>query len=174
MQGRMPTPVENRIREGNPQKRKMPEPLLVAGRVNDVENEFEPPEDMPEAGKQAWRTVVPELAAVGLLDHVDKLALEMMCIQYARMKQVGKVIARQGHLVRGAGGTLREHPSLKTEREAAGLFFRVAEQYALTPVARTRLGLAELHRRALKDEFNSALGEPDLRPIDVEDAVEVG
>lgn len=169
MKGTRPTPVEQRQREGNPRKHPVPEPLIVAGRDMDLE----PPEDLPEAGKQAWNAVVPQLADVGLLDRVDRLALEAMCVQWARMKQAGRVLAVQGHLVRGPGGMLKEHPSLKTEREAASMFFRFAEQYALTPIARTRLGLAELHRRQLKTEFEDALGAPDLVPVDIEDAVEV-
>ena len=172
MKGHPPNPVEQRIREGNPRRHPLPEPLLVSGRPE--VNELEPPEDLPEAGKRAWNEIVPQLAEIGLLDRIDRLVLEAMCLHWARMKQAGKVISAQGHLVRGPGGSLREHPSLKTERESASAFFRLAEQYAMTPIARTRLGLAELHRRTLKAEFDTALGEPDLQPIDVEDAEVVG
>ncbi len=174
MRGQLPNPVEQRIREGNPRKHPIPEPMIVAGRPNEGDIELEPPEDLPTAAKAAWNAVVPQLAEVGLLDRVDRLTLEAMCIQYARMKQAGRVIAAQGHLVRTPSGQLREHPSLKTEREATSMFFRIAEQYALTPIARTRLGLAELHRKQLKAEFDDALGEIDLQPVDVEDAQVVG
>jgi len=170
--GRAPTPAEERLREGGVvSHRPMPEPLLVAGRPSEEEL-LEPPEGMPSDGKVAWNAVVPQLHEVGLLDRVDRLALEAMCISWARAKQAGKVIARQGHLVRGPGGHIREHPSLRTERESYAAFMRLAEQFALTPIARTRLGLAELHRRTLKAEFEDALGEPDLQPI--EDAEVVG
>lgn len=172
MKGNPPTPVEKRVREGNPQRRPIPEPLLVSGRPDDP-NELQPPEDMPESGKQAWREIVPQLVQVGLVDRVDRLALEAMCTQWARFKQAGRVVNAQGHLVRGVSG-LREHPSLKTERDAASAFFRIAEHYGLTPIARTRLGLAELHRRQLKSEFEQALGMPDLQPVDVEDAEVIG
>ncbi len=43
------------------------------------------------------------------------------------------------------------------------LFAKFAEQYALTPTARTRLGLAELKRRSLTDELDSELGERRVR-----------
>ena len=165
MVGRKPKPVEQRLREGNTERTPLPEPLLIAGRP-DMAEMVEPPEDLPADGKAAWREVVPVLAEVGILDRVDRLSLYSMCVFWARAIQAGKVVAKQGHLVRGAGGHIREHPSLKTERESFAAFHRVAEQFALTPVARTRLGLAELHRRTLRAEFESALGPPDLEPVE--------
>jgi len=158
-------PVEQRLREGNTDKAPLPEPLLIAGRPN--ADELAPPEGMPADAVEAWNAVVPTLAETGLLDRVDRLALHAMCIQWARAMQAGKVIARQGHLVRGMGG-LKEHPSLRTERQSFEMFRKFAEEYALTPSARTRLGLAELHRRSLKAEFDSALGEVELEPVEAE------
>jgi P27 family predicted phage terminase small subunit len=171
--GRNLKPVEQKMREGGEavQHRAMPEPMLVAGRPG-PEDMREPPETLPADGKEAWNAVVPQLADVGLLDRVDRLVLEAMCIHWARAKQAGKVIGRQGHLVRGPGGHIREHPSLRTERESFTAFMRIAEQFALTPVARTRLGLAELHRRTLKAEFEDALGEPELTPVEDAEVVE--
>ena len=63
---------------------------------------------------------------------------------------------------------MREHPSLRTEREALSQFRNFADSFALSPVTAPRLGLAEIHRRTLKAEFDDALGEPELRPVDAE------
>ena len=54
-------------------------------------------------------------------------------------------------------------PALRVERDAWQAFLRFAEQYALTPVARTRLGLAELHRRTLAEELDEQLGRSVVR-----------
>lgn len=167
-------PVEVRMREGNPGKSALPEPLLVSGRPTRDAPMLEPPEDLPADAKKIWRKVVPSLFDVGLLDFVDEHAIEGMCIAYARAKQAGKVVQRQGHLTRGSQGQLREHPSLRTERESWNQFYRFAEHFALTPVARTRLGLAEIHRRTLKAEFDAAIGTPDLEPIDDAEVVDDG
>jgi P27 family predicted phage terminase small subunit len=166
--GNAPKPVEQARREGNPGKRELPEPLLVAGRPVEGDQMLEAPENLPKDGKDAWNMVVPTLHEVGLLDRVDRLALTAMCMSWARAMQAGKVIARQGHLVRGSTGQVREHPSLRTERESFRQFFTMAEHFALTPVARTRLGLAELHRRTLKAEMTSALGDVELVPVDAD------
>ena len=39
------------------------------------------------------------------------------------------------------------------ERDAQAAFLRLAEQYGLTPLARTRLGLVALKRRSLQEEL---------------------
>jgi P27 family predicted phage terminase small subunit len=154
MKGRKPKPVEVRRREGNPSKEPLPEPVLVGGRPVTAP---EPPEDMPEAAREAWGEVVPRLQEVGILDMIDRLALEAMCTQWARAKQAGQTIAREGLTAIGSNAQLVEHPAVATERAAHQMFLKFAEHYALTPVARTRLGLAELQRRSLATEMAGAL-----------------
>lgn len=165
--GHKPKPTEVKRLEGNIGKRAEVEPVLVAGRPQTGDEMLECPPDLPAAGREAWESIVPQLAEVGLLDRVDRLMLKAMCMSWARAMQAGRVINAQGHLIRGAAG-LKEHPSLKTERDSLRLFANFAEQFALTPVARTRLGLAEFHRRTLATEFEASLGTVELAPIDAD------
>jgi P27 family predicted phage terminase small subunit len=162
MRGPKPKPIELRAKEGTLRPSRHGEVPVVAGAVPfDL---AEPPEDLDETAKEFWREAVPTLMGVGLLSTVDKAALEMLSTQYARAKQAAKVIREQGHLAHGSTGQLTEHPSIRTERDAALTFLRFAEQYALTPVARTRLGLAEMQRRSLADEMKESFGKPELEP----------
>ena len=156
MRGTKPKPAEQRRLEGNPGKRALPEPMLVAGRPDHELDE--PPADLPADGKHFWRSTVSRLLEVGMLDLVDEVALRMMSTQYARWVQAGRVVAVDGHFVRGSVGQLREHPAVKIERESHRLYLSAAEQFGLTPMGRTRLGLAELHRRSLHNEMDRALG----------------
>ena len=160
MRGRKPKPVEVRKREGNPSKRPLPEPVRVGG----IPDALAPPDDLLPTAKDFWNEVIPVLAKVGILDVVDRAALEMMSTQYARAKQAGRVLAEQGALTKGSTGQLVEHPAMATERNAINTFLRFAEQYALTPVARTRLGLAELERQSMLSEMAQEYGEPELEP----------
>jgi P27 family predicted phage terminase small subunit len=164
MRGRKPIPVEQRHREGNASKTKLPEPLLVAGRPTFAELE-EPPAHLPVEAKAFWRDSVVRLIEVGIVDRVDIPVLEQLAVQYARIRQAQRVLAVDGHYVHGSVGQLREHPAMKIEREATILFLKMAEHYALTPIARTRLGLAELHRRSLSAELKEGLGGAELRPV---------
>ena len=156
MRGRKPKPVEVRRREGNPSKEPLPDVVLVGGRPASVP---EPPEDFPEEARGAWVEVVPRLQEVGILDHVDRLALEAMCTQWARAKQAGQTIKREGLTSLGSHDQLVEHPAVATERAAHQLFLKFAEHYALTPIARTRLGLAQLQGRSLAMEMAGALDD---------------
>jgi P27 family predicted phage terminase small subunit len=153
MRGRKPTPIEVRQAEGNPGHRPLPAPVVIGGKRG-----LEPPKGMPSEAKKAWESIVPTLEAVGVIDTVDAMALEAMCVQWARHKEAGRVITAQGHMARGSQGQPVEHPALASERNAAAMFLRFAEQYALTPVARTRLGLAELHRRTMATEMADRIG----------------
>jgi hypothetical protein len=51
---------------------------------------------------------------------------------------------------------------------------KTAEQFGLSPMARTRLGLAELHRRSLHNEMERALGAPDIVDGEAVSDVDVG
>lgn len=158
--GRPPKPVEQRRLEGGStvSHRPVPEPLLVSGRP---EMEFrEPPAHLPADAKEFWGESIQRLAEVGILDLVDGPALEMLAIQYARARQAGRVVAAEGHFAPGAAGQIKEHPALKIERDAHTMFLRLASEFALTPVARTRLGLAELSRRAMQHEIEKDLDGP--------------
>ena len=153
MRGRKPVPAEQRRLEGgrDVSHRAVPDVLLVAGRPADQLDI--PPDDLPRDAQEYWRATVARLVEVGMIDLVDDAALRMLATQYARWRQAGRVVAEDGHFARGSVGQLREHPAVKIEREAHGLFLKTAEHFGLTPMARTRLGLAELHRRSLHAEM---------------------
>lgn len=160
MRGPKPKPVEQRRLEGNPGKRTLPEPMLVAGRPDHELDE--PPAGLPRDAKEYWRATVRRLVEVGLLDLVDDAALRMLATEYARWRQAGRVITREGLISIGSHGQPMTHPAVRVERDAHRLYLSAAEQFGLTPMARTRLGLAELHRRSLHSEMDRALGSADV------------
>jgi P27 family predicted phage terminase small subunit len=153
VKGRKPEPVEQRRLEWNPARRPLPEPVLVAGR-----RPLEPPAGLPAEALDVWDAVVPTLDRIGLLDGVDALALEGLCVLAARARAARDLIEREGIVAHTAKGVPVVHPAVRVERDAWRAFLHFAEQYALTPVARTRLGLAELQRRSLADELETAIG----------------
>jgi P27 family predicted phage terminase small subunit len=131
--------------------------LLVAGRP-DLQKLIDPPLGLPEDAKEFWQDSVRKLAEVGVIDLVDTPALEMLATQYARVLQARRVIAARGLFAHGSMGQIREAPWVRLERDAMAAFMRMAGEFALTPVARTRLGLAQLHGKAMAKELDEALG----------------
>jgi P27 family predicted phage terminase small subunit len=166
VKGRVPKPAELRLREGSYRHDRHAGPLLVGGRP-ELEEIAEPPSHLPVDAKRFWRTEIRRLAEVGVLDRVDSIALEGLATMYARACQASRAVAVEGHFAEGSRGQLREHPAIKVERESWAMFLRFAEHFALTPVARTRLGLAELEfKRSLQQELNEQLGPVKLEPAD--------
>lgn len=164
MKGRKPKPVEQRRAEGNPRKHPIPAPVLVGGRPS-REELMEPPEHLHEDAKSFWKEAVAKLVDVGIVDRIDIPVLEQLATQYARIRAAQRAINHYGHFTVGSQGQPREHPAVKIEREATKLFLQLAEHYALTPVARTRLGLADVHRRTLEHELSENLVKPKLRKV---------
>ncbi len=158
-------PTEVHIRNGTFREDRHSPPILVGGRPGSAELS-EPPEHLPAEAKEFWRSTVVRLVEVGLVDRVDVPLLEQLATQYARIRQARRVVEEVGHFSRGSMGQVREHPALKIEREATMLFQRLADQFALSPLARARLGIAEVYRRSLQADLEQMLGGPVLRPID--------
>lgn len=151
--------------------RPLPEPVLVAGRP-EAKDIAEPPAHLPEDAKDLWRNDVQKILEVGIADKIDMAALEAMCIAYARAIQAGRVVKSEGLFTQGSVGQLREHPALRIERESWMTFLRLAEQFGITPISRTRLGLAELGRRTLEHDLQERLGTPTFkRVIDVKEVL---
>ena len=109
--------------------------------------------------------MIARLERAGVLDRVDVGALELMAVQYARAREAGDVLAREGLISKGYNGQPVAHPAVHIERLATAEFLRSAEHFALTPVARTRLGLAELERRKLEDDIEQSVGKPQLKRV---------
>jgi P27 family predicted phage terminase small subunit len=170
MRGPKPKPVEQRRLEGGSDvsHRALVEPMLVAGRPDHELDE--PPRDLSPVARRYWRKTVRRLVEVGMIDLVDEAALRMLASQYARWETAAKVVNAEGVVSTGYMGQPVEHPAVRVERNATILYLRAAEQFGLTPMARTRLGLAELHRRSLHAEMGRALdGEPAIDGEAVDD-----
>ena len=156
MKGRKPKPIEQRIRDGNPSNHPLPEPLLVAGRP-EVSELARPPRYLPKEGRDYWRSTVARLVDIGMIDRVDRPALEILATAYARWRQAAALLASGEIVILGGHDQPKQHPAIRIERDAATLYMRTAEHFGVTPIARSRLGLAEIHRRSLEAEMTSAL-----------------
>lgn len=172
MRGRKPKSVEQRRLEGGDvSHRPLPEPLLIAGRP-DLQDLAEPNEGLGVAGREFWRATVLHVVKTGMVDLVDRPALEVLARTWDEYSKADAVVASEGFFTSGTSGQIREHPALKIRARARADFFKFAEQFGLTPMARTRFGLMDLHRRSLSSELDKHLGSADV--IGDADVVEEG
>lgn len=155
MRGRKPKPVEQKRREGNPGKRRLPEPVRLPGGLLKPE--------LPPAASELWDQVVPILGQVGVLASVDRAALTAMCLQWERAVAARRVLEQEGYFALGSTGQLVEHPAVGIERAAHDRLLRFAAEFGITPVARARIAAAAaLLRSGEEDDLRRVLDAPPV------------
>lgn len=89
----------------------------------------------------------------GELASIAKLETTMASLEeFLELRRQGRKVAL------GSTGQIVEHPLVGSERAAAGMVLRFGEHYAVTPVARARLGLAALQGASLKADLDREIG----------------
>ena len=155
----------------------MPEPVIAGGRMMEFPP---PPPDLPRDAVPFWNETLSKLAEVGILDLVDMPALVLLGVQYARAAQARRVLAEVGLFASGMQGQVVAHPAVAIEQKATAQFFKMLEHYGMTPVARTRLGLADLHAKSMQAELEHRLSGGasnvghDIPEADVVEDMDVG
>lgn len=148
-----PVPTEIKRKTGNPSHRPLPAVVNVAGKVTTLAT----PSHLADGATEVWNELIPQLAAVGLLDGVDGILLEALCTHVARAREAALIIEQDGMFQATKRGGLTLHPAVRVERESWEAARKLGESFALTPVARTRLGLALYKGKTLQQELESKL-----------------
>ena len=153
MKGPKPRPTELAIALGNPGHRALPDVVQVAGK-----GALGKPAALEGEAAKVWDEIVPLLTDAGLLDRIDAVILEGLCGLIARARYASKRIEQDGYTVAHAKtGIQSVSPWVRIERDAWAQAVKIGEHYGLTPVARTRLGLAVLKGRSLLQELDEGL-----------------
>jgi P27 family predicted phage terminase small subunit len=142
VKGRPPKSREQRIAEGNPGRRALPEPVLGLGKML----EFPPPAELSQAERAAWDRFVPEVARLGWIDAADREVLEQLVHAIALADELRAAVRRDGIMVPtydkdGIHTGDKVHPAVRAHAQQQTIIVRIAEQFGLTPSARARLGL---------------------------------
>jgi P27 family predicted phage terminase small subunit len=173
MKGRPPKPREQRIAEGNPGNRPLPEPVLGLGKVLD----FPAPSTLSPAERNVWDELVPEVAALGWIDRVDRAMLELLVQQLALVEQARESVRRDGFMLTdydkdGNERGLKVNPAARLQVQATAQALRLAEQFGLTSSARARLGLTVAKGATLAQQLANDLDDDADEVVVVEDATD--
>jgi P27 family predicted phage terminase small subunit len=156
--GPPPKPLETRALEGRSVSHmNHPKPVKLAPAVEAIDMR-EPPDDLPAEGKELWRTVMPWLVQANVVQLVDLPSVKTMCAHYAQMERARRVLDEDGYFVLGSMGQMTEHPSMRIFNNASDKFLRYAQEFGLTTIARTRMGLMEVQRASIAQEMNWTIG----------------
>ena len=151
--GRKPKPTNIKILEGNPGKRKL--------------NEHEPqpqrkappcPKWLEPEAKKEWRRLAKTLEAMGVLTDADMAAFAGYCQAYARWKEAEERITDRGLVIRTPSGYPQQVPYISIAQQYLKLMQQFAEQFGLTPAARSRIIAGNGEGKAV-DDLDELLGE---------------
>lgn len=131
--GPAPKPTRLRLLEGShPERINRHEP--VASRELP-----QPPAECDAAVREVWDYTVDQLAQMGVLSAADRDALFCYCQAVITHRKASKLLAASPVLIKGALGGLVRNPALAVARDAAYTIRQFAQEFGLTPSARTRV-----------------------------------
>lgn len=152
--GRKPTPTAIKKLEGNPGKRplneKEPMPVKKAPSC---------PKWLDKEAKREWKRLASKLELMGVLTEVDMAAFAGYCQSYARWKENEEFISKNGSLVRTPSGYWQQVPQVSIAQQYLKQMGRYAEQFGLTPAARSRIISDTVKSSGVVDEMEELLNE---------------
>lgn len=131
--GPRPKPTPLRIIEGDradriPESEPAPRPQLP-----------ECPDDVSDQVREVWDYTVAELDAMGLAFAADRDSLRAYCEAVISHRKACQVLAKSPVLVKGMHGNMVRNPALQVQRDGANIIRAFAQEFGLTPSARTRI-----------------------------------
>jgi P27 family predicted phage terminase small subunit len=122
------------------------------------------PADMPEpddaspAVLEVWRRVVRELEAMNLAFPADYDALRCYCEAVVQHRKASDVLARTGVLIKGLHGGFVRNPACQIQRDAASTVRAFAQEFGLTPSARSSIRATDASAAADDNPFATGTG----------------
>lgn len=150
--GRKPTPTAIKLLEGNPGKRP-----LNANEPKPEKKAPSCPKWLEPEAKKEWRRLAKQMEQIGILTQVDMAAFAGYCQAYARWKEAEEFITQHGSILRTKSGYVQPVPQVSIAQTYLKIMNRFAEQFGLTPAARSRI-IAEDNTSGPSDEMEALLG----------------
>jgi P27 family predicted phage terminase small subunit len=91
------------------------------------------------AVQEIWDYTVGELAAMKAANSADRDALLCYCEAVAAHRRASALLAKTDVLIRAYNGAPRANPALSVQQRSAALIKAFAQEFGLTPAARTRV-----------------------------------
>lgn len=160
--GRRPKPTQLKLLEGNAGKR----PL------NQGEPQFEvrklrPPNGvLSKYGRNLWRQLEPILRGAEILTEADAAAFLLLCQHYGYAVEAGREVfnretGKVEFTVESARSGAKKNPLMQVFKENSQMFRMYAEQFGLTPSARSRLHIPEPEEASLAEQLFSVIQQAE-------------
>lgn len=104
------------------------------------------PDDVSDEVRQVWDYTVNELSVMGTAFPADRDSLLCYCEAVVTHRRACAVLRDSDVLVRGLHGTQVRNPALQIQRDAAAMIRAFAQEFGLTPSARSTIRSQEAGR----------------------------
>lgn len=149
VRGPAPKPSKLRLLDGTHPERVNPREPLPSTELP------EPPDDAADDVREVWDYTVAQLGVMGIASAADRDSLYCYCQAVVTHRKAAKLLAGSPVLIKGALGGLVRNPALAVARDAAYTIRQFAQEFGLTPSARTRV---ESKSDELRDADNPFAG----------------
>jgi P27 family predicted phage terminase small subunit len=99
----------------------------------------EPPDWISDEVRAVWDRTLAELTAMGLAHSADRDCLVIYCQAVVTYQEAAEIVAKAGLLLKGRDGGAVRNPAAAIMRDNAQLIRQFAQEFGLTPSARTGL-----------------------------------
>jgi len=96
---------------------------------------------LDEYAREEWGRVVASLSGMGILSADDRALIVAYCEAWSDFRLASEVL-RGGFMAEGKNGPVK-HPMVGVKAEASGRLLRLAQQFGLSPSARSRISMGE-------------------------------
>lgn len=151
MPGPPPIPVERKRARGNPGKQSLPAQSDTAA-LRPAKGVPQPPDHLDERGLDVWRRVW-KAAGQWVSPETDRELMIRYCEAQDEREQLRAYIARNGLSTTGSQGQEVLAPQTKRLETVEKQMTKYEQLLGLTPVDRSRLGLAEVKKASALEEF---------------------
>lgn len=97
------------------------------------------PDDVSDEVRTVFEDTVSELDAMGLAFKADSHALHCYAEAVVAHRNASAILARSSVLVKGIHGSMIRNPALQVQRDAAATVRAFAQEFGLTPSARSTI-----------------------------------
>ena len=102
-----------------------------------------PPQWFDANQRDGWKWLVEQLESMNLLHLADRATMVLFAEAWGEFVEAVKAIRKDGRTVTTARGGTAMHPMIRVKNQAADRINRMAQQFGLSPAARTRVKAAE-------------------------------
>lgn len=136
--GPSPTPTNLRLLQGEtrPSRLNLNEPIPPEGLA-------EPPEFLSVEAVAVWESLAPTLTRMGLLTLIDAHQFAVYCDAVAQYERASNLVAQTGLLIRGRKDATVKNPAMQLVRDLAQTIKSYAQEFGLTPSARSMLSVGD-------------------------------